>query len=64
MKGLLTAALGLMLLLEGIFPFLFPRQWRETFIRIARFSDGQIRFLGLMALSCGILVLGLAELFS
>ncbi|QDZ30554.1 DUF2065 domain-containing protein [Noviherbaspirillum sp. UKPF54] len=53
-----------MLLLEGIFPFLFPRQWRETFIRIARFSDGQIRFLGLMALSCGILVLGLAELFS
>ncbi len=64
MKGSLTVALGLMLLLEGIFPFLFPRQWRETFNRITRFSDGQIRFLGLIALSCGILVLGLVELFS
>lgn len=64
MKGSLTVALGLMLLLEGIFPFLFPRHWRETFNRITRFSDGQIRFLGLIALSCGILVLGLVELFS
>ncbi|HJW57197.1 MAG TPA: DUF2065 domain-containing protein [Burkholderiaceae bacterium] len=64
MKGSLTVALGLMLLLEGIFPFFFPRQWRETFNRITRFSDGQIRFLGLIALSCGILVLGLVELFS
>ncbi|WP_094299012.1 DUF2065 domain-containing protein [Noviherbaspirillum autotrophicum] len=64
MKGSLIVALGLMLLLEGIFPFLFPRQWRETFNRITRFSDGQIRFLGLIALSCGILVLGFVELFS
>lgn len=53
-----------MLLLEGIVPFLFPKQWRETFNRITRFSDGQIRFLGLIALTCGVLVLGLVELFS
>lgn len=53
-----------MLLLEGIVPFLFPRQWRETFKRITRFSDGQIRFLGLIALACGVLVLGLVELIS
>ena len=64
MKGSWTAALGLMLLLEGIFPFLFPTQWRETLNRITRFSDGQIPFLGLIALSCGALVLGLVELFS
>lgn len=64
MKDSWTAALGLMLLLEGIVPFLFPKQWRETFNRITRFSDGQIRFLGLIALTCGVLVLGLVELFS
>jgi len=47
----------MMLLLEGIMPFLFPRQWRETFKRIAGFTDGQIRFLGAMALAAGLLVL-------
>lgn len=64
MKGSWIVALGLMLLFEGIVPFLFPRQWRETFNRITRFSDGQIRFLGLVALLCGLVVLGLAESFS
>lgn len=64
MKGSWIAALGLMLLFEGIVPFLFPRQWRETFNRITRFSDGQIRFLALIALLCGLLLLGLVESFS
>lgn len=53
-----------MLLLEGIVPFLFPKQWRDTFSRITRFSDGQIRFLGMLALLCGLLMLGLALSFS
>lgn len=64
MKGSWIVALGLMLLLEGIVPFLFPRHWRETFNRITRLSDGQIRFLGLLALLCGLALLGLVELFS
>lgn len=50
-------ALGMLFLLEGLLPFLFPRQWRETFLRIARLSDGQIRFFGLAAILCGILLL-------
>jgi hypothetical protein len=57
-------ALGLMLLFEGIIPFLFPKQWRETFNRITRLSDGQIRFVGLIALLCGLATLGLVQLFS
>jgi len=63
-KDLLFAALGLMLLLEGIIPFLFPRQWRETISRIAQLTDGQIRFVGLVALSCGLATLGLVLYFS
>jgi uncharacterized protein YjeT (DUF2065 family) len=59
-----TIALGLMLLFEGIIPFFFPKQWRETFDRITRLSDGQIRFLGLIALLCGLATLGLVQLFS
>jgi uncharacterized protein YjeT (DUF2065 family) len=55
-------AFALMLLLEGVVPFLFPKQWRETFRRILQLSDGQLRFLGLAALLSGLLLLGLAEL--
>jgi uncharacterized protein len=39
-KNSLVMALGLMFLFEGIFPFLFPRQWRDTFNRITRLTDG------------------------
>lgn len=57
-------ALGLMLLLEGLLPFLFPKQWRDTFNRIVQLSDGQIRFLGLVALLCGLLILALIHFSS
>lgn len=64
MKTSLVVALGLMLLVEGIFPFLFPRQWRDAFNRITQLADGQIRFIGLIALLCGVLTLSLVHLFS
>jgi uncharacterized protein YjeT (DUF2065 family) len=57
-------ALGLFLLFEGVIPFLFPKQWREAFKRITQFSDGQIRFFGLLALLAGLAILGLVQLFS
>ena len=64
MNGSWTIALGMMLLLEGIIPFLFPRQWRAAFSRIMGLSDGQIRFLGLFALICGLVLIGLVRAFS
>lgn len=57
MKGSWVVAFGLMLLLEGIIPFVFPKQWRDTINRITRLSDGQIRFLGLIAVLCGLTML-------
>jgi len=47
------AALGLMLLFEGLMPLLLPQQWREAFLRISRLRDGQIRFFGLIAVLAG-----------
>ncbi len=57
MKASLLLALGLFFVIEGLFPFFFPKQWRETFLRIAELNTGQIRFFGLLALLCGILLL-------
>ena len=53
----LLLALALMLVIEGLLPFVAPRVWRETFRRVTELSDGQIRFLGLSSLVIGALLL-------
>lgn len=53
----LFAAIGLVLLLEGMLPFLAPGLWRETFRRITELADGQIRFVGLISMAGGIAIL-------
>lgn len=57
----LLAAVGLMLVLEGMLPFLAPAIWRQTFRRIVEMSDGQLRFVGLGSMLCGLLLLYLAK---
>ena len=54
-------ALALMLVIEGILPFLAPSVWRDTFRRITQLSDGQIRFVGLTSMLIGLLVLVFAR---
>ena len=51
------AAFALMLVLEGILPFLMPGLWRETFRRLTDMTDGQIRFVGLSSMLVGLLLL-------
>ncbi|HTJ97361.1 MAG TPA: DUF2065 domain-containing protein [Rhodocyclaceae bacterium] len=53
----LLMALGLMLVLEGVLPFLAPRVWRETFRRITELADGQLRFMGLTSMLVGLLII-------
>ncbi len=49
--------LALMLVIEGIMPFIFPAAWREALRKLAMFSDGQIRFIGITAMLSGLLLL-------
>jgi hypothetical protein len=57
----LGLALALMLVLEGLMPFLAPAAWRDMFRRVIELNDGQIRFIGLAAILVG---LGLFWIFS
>jgi len=57
MIDLLLGALALMLVFEGLLPFLSPTTWREVFAKALRLSDGQIRFLGLSSMLVGMLLL-------
>ena len=56
-KDILLAGLALMLVFEGIMPFVAPRTWRETFRRVIELSDGQLRFIGLASIALGLLLL-------
>ena len=53
----LLVAFALMLVLEGLVPFLAPGVWRDTFRRLIQLSDGQIRFIGLTSMLVGIVLL-------
>lgn len=53
----LMATFALLLVLEGLLPFLVPAQWRETVMKVARFRDGQIRFVGLGAIVLGLFLM-------
>ena len=61
MLTIFLMAFALMLIIEGVLPFLAPNLWRETFRRITRMSDGQIRFFGLTSMLIGVLLLLLAR---
>ena len=58
---LLLTALALMLIFEGILPFVAPGLWRETFRRLTEMGDGQIRFIGLSSMLVGLLMLFFAH---
>ena len=53
----LLTAFALMLLIEGLLPFVAPKAWRETCRRIIELGDGQIRFLGLSSIVVGMILL-------
>ena len=57
MSDLLLGAFALMLVFEGVLPFLSPGAWRSIFQRATQMSDGQIRFLGLSSMLLGMLML-------
>jgi len=51
----LLLALALMLVIEGLLPFLSPQMWRQVFARMLAMTDGQIRFIGLASILAGLL---------
>ena len=57
----LMTAVALMLVIEGLLPFLLPTVWRDAFRRLTEMSDGQIRFVGLSSMLAGLLLLFLTK---
>jgi uncharacterized protein YjeT (DUF2065 family) len=53
----LWVAFALVLIVEGLLPFIAPRLWRETFQRLTALTDGQLRFIGLISIGFGLISL-------
>ncbi|OJW41036.1 MAG: hypothetical protein BGO60_04855 [Thiobacillus sp. 65-1059] len=51
------AAIGLLLVIEGILPFAAPAIWRDGFRRMLELSDGQLRFIGATSMLGGLFLL-------
>ncbi|MFN3295765.1 DUF2065 domain-containing protein [Caldimonas sp.] len=60
MGEVILVALALVLVFEGLLPFVSPGTWRRVFEQALRLTDGQLRFLGLLSLGAGLLLLVLA----
>lgn len=56
----LARAFALVLVLEGLWPFLSPGRWRTAFLRITSLDDRVLRSFGLGCMICGLIVLQLA----
>jgi uncharacterized protein len=50
----LLAAFALVLVVEGLLPFVAPALWRESFRRLVLLTDGQLRFVGLVSIVIGL----------
>lgn len=53
----LWLAMALVLLIEGLFPFLSPTAWRKLFAQVLLLNDGQLRFFGMCSISAGALLI-------
>ena len=50
-----------MLIFEGVLPLIAPQAWCETFKRMISLKDGQLRFIGLMSIAAGLLLMLLSK---
>ncbi len=57
MLGYWLLGVAMMLVVEGMIPFVSPRLWRETFSKLVTLTDGQLRFVGITAMVSGLLLL-------
>ena len=57
----LIVAFGLVLIIEGIVPFLYPRRWQRMVEVIAEIEPRQLRIAGLVSMLIGLLIVTLVR---
>lgn len=55
----LLSALALVMIIEGLWPFVSPDRWRNALLRIVTLDNRALRVAGLASMCVGLLVLHL-----
>jgi len=53
----LAVAISLVMIIEGLLPFVAPGRWREVILNVAQSNDRQIRIIGLISMLSGLALL-------
>ena len=53
----LIRAIALVLVIEGMLPFLSPDGWRQAMLQAGRLSDKTLRIIGFASMLAGVLIL-------
>ena len=53
----LIPALALVLVIEGMLPFLSPKGWRDAMSQAAQLPDNVLRTLGFVSMMAGVIIL-------
>jgi uncharacterized protein YjeT (DUF2065 family) len=61
MTDTLLLALGLVLIIEGLAPALFPNKWRTHLLKLAEQPITDTRNIGLFVLLLGVMVIWLSQ---
>ncbi|WP_334107230.1 DUF2065 domain-containing protein [Methylobacillus sp.] len=61
MNSSLLLAFGLVLVIEGVLPLIAPQAWKQTFQRMVEMKDGQLRFVGLISMLAGLVIVLLSH---
>jgi len=57
MQQILITALGMMLVFEGLLPFVFPELWRKTMQQATELPEMQLRLMGLTSIIMGAFII-------
>jgi len=53
----LLSAMALVLVIEGIMPFISPKGWRQTMLQASQLEDKALRSIGLVSMLAGAVLL-------
>ncbi|CAJ0717504.1 MULTISPECIES: DUF2065 domain-containing protein [Ralstonia] len=59
LPNVLLAACALVLVFEGILPFVAPHAWRRAFQTLTDLPDEKLRMVGLVSMAIGLILLRL-----
>ncbi|WP_069472559.1 DUF2065 domain-containing protein [Candidatus Marithrix sp. Canyon 246] len=57
----LFIAFALLLVIEGILPFINPNVWRNSLLKVSELNNNKVRLIGFLSMMSGVILLYLIQ---